>query len=385
MSVEATTCPISGLYQPQTHLKNLFYGPSCVQNHLLDVLPAPGTSRAFIITTRSLATKTPLIATLETILSSAGHHGGTFSTISQHGPVAEVDEATELVAKNADIDTIISVGGGSPIDAAKTISYRMNERRGKFLCHITIPTTLSAAECTPGGGYTKSDGTKTGFMAPEMGVSAIFYDSTFARYTPRRLWVATGMRAVDHAVETMYHPYATEMPWKAMATWAFGTLVDGLPKVREDGSEEEDDLRTRLMLAAFASSGFRGRNFKGGMGLSHSLGYALGSPYTIPHGETSCLTLGEVVKLKAKSRKDAQQIARLLPSIGGEQSNDVLADGQEVGNRINDLVIALGLRQTLTERSVGKDQIPTIVARSTGGAAGGPLYDEVTNLVEALF
>jgi alcohol dehydrogenase class IV len=69
--------------------------------------------------------------------------------------VAQLDEATELVLQNPNIDTVISIGGGSPIDSAKVLSYRVHEKRGAFLNHITIPTTISAAECTAGGGYTK--------------------------------------------------------------------------------------------------------------------------------------------------------------------------------------------------------------------------------------
>ena len=279
MAVEASSSPLSGLWQPQSHLKNLYYGASCVEKHLLSTLPSQS-SKAFIITGRSIATKTPLIQQLETLLGPT-HHAGTFSQIKQHGPVAEVDQATDLVARDASIDTIISVGGGSPIDAAKTISFRTNERTGHYLVHFTIPTTLSAAECTAGGGYTKADGVKTGFMAPEMGVSAIFYDPGYAKYTPTRLWLATGVRAVDHAVETFYHPYATEMPWKALSIWALGVLFECLPQAKSSHPNDED-VMTRLMLAAFASSGLRGKNVKGGMGLSHSLGYALGSPYGIP-------------------------------------------------------------------------------------------------------
>ncbi|KAL1988832.1 hypothetical protein VTN96DRAFT_7716 [Rasamsonia emersonii] len=279
MSTKSSTSPLSGLWQPQDHLKHLYYGPGCVQKHLLDTLPSPD-SKVFILTVTSIATKTPLIQQLETLLGEH-HHAGTFSRIKQHGQVAEVDLATEEVAADPSIDTILSVGGGSSIDSAKTISYRMFERRGKFLTHIAIPTTLSAAECTAAGGYTKADGVKTGFAAPGMGISAIFYDAEFARYTPAKLWLATGMRAVDHAVESYYHPYAAEMPWKALSNWALATFFECLPKARESHPKDED-LITRLQLAAFASSGLRGKNVKGGMGLSHSLGHALGSPYGIP-------------------------------------------------------------------------------------------------------
>ena len=60
-------------------------------------------------------------------------------------------------------------------------------------------------------------------------------------------------------------------------------------------------------------------------------------------------------------------------------------DAQEVGSRINDLVATLHLRQNLTEIKVGKDQIPIIVGRATGGKTEGPLFDAVAQLVEGLY
>lgn len=289
--VECTNSPLYGLWGSQPHPKHMFYGPSCVRKHLCSILPSSA-SRVFIITGRTIARSTPLIQDLQTLLGP--YHAGTFAAISQHGPVAEVEQALEMISADDTIDTILSVGGGSPIDSAKTISYRINERKGRFLTHITIPTTLSAAECTAGGGYTGPDGVKLGFMAAGMGVTSILYDPEFARYTPPRLFLATGIRAVDHAVETIYHPNSSEMPWKALACWALGVLFECLPKIatlqhsRDTASvpapadASHDDTITRLLLAAFASSGLRGTNFAGGMGLSHSLGHALGSPYGIP-------------------------------------------------------------------------------------------------------
>ena len=102
-------------------------------------------------------------------------------------------------------------------------------------------------------------------------------------------------------------------------------------------------------------------------------------------GETSCLTLGDVVKLKAEDAEDAKQIARLLPAIGGQASGDAREDAREVGGRIIELVATLGLRQTLTGKGVGKDQVPIIVGRATGGMIEGPMYDAVTHLVEGLY
>ena len=102
-------------------------------------------------------------------------------------------------------------------------------------------------------------------------------------------------------------------------------------------------------------------------------------------GETSCLILGDVVKLKADNAEDAKQIVRLLPATGGKASGDVREDAREVGSRIIGLVTTLGLRQSLTERRLDKDQVPIIVGRATDGITEGPMHHAVKHLVEGLY
>ena len=146
-------------------------GLGLLNGHLLECLPSEA-SRAFITTGSSLAAKTDIVRRVEALLGQK--HAGTFSRIGQHAPVKNLDEATELVAMDDKIDTIISVGGGSPIDSAKAISYRLNdEKQVPFLHHITIPTTLSAAECTLIAGYTNRDGMKVSVSHPQLAPKAI--------------------------------------------------------------------------------------------------------------------------------------------------------------------------------------------------------------------
>jgi alcohol dehydrogenase class IV len=377
---ESTQHPLAGLWKP-THLAQLYYGPESVKKHLAECLPNE-TSKAFIITGSSLATKTQLIKQVEELLGDK--HAGTFSKIGQHAPIEQLDEATELVNKDSSIDTIISVGGGSPIDSAKAISHRVNEKIGKFLYHITIPTTLSAAECTLAAGYTDKTGLKTGVAHPKLAPQAILYDSSFALETPPWLFLSTGMRAMDHAMELMYHPTSTEMPCRMLALSAAGDLFKYLPKYKQNPKDE--DAITRLQLAAFASLGFWGLNVKGGLGLSHTLGYAMGSPYQIPHGITSCMSLGHVLKLKAgNSKDDAEQIARMAPFIGLRRSEDDVKDATAVGDAVLRLVEDLGLKTNLTEKGVGKDQLHVIAKRATGGKEEGDAYEQVKKLVEGLY
>ena len=374
---ESANHSLSGLWQPN-RLECLYYGPSTVEKYLASCLPSPN-SKAFIITGSSLATKTPLVSQVEKILGSQ-HHAGTFSNITQHAPVAQLDEATDAVGKDSTIDTLISIGGGSPIDAAKAISYRVHEKGGEFLYHITIPTTLSAAECTFGAGYTNKEGMKVVFAHPQLAPHIIIYDAKFAVETPQQLLLSTAIRSLDHAVELMYHPITTEMPGKSMALSAIEALFTYLPKTKDDPKNEE--YITRIQLAAFNSLFSLGKGIGKGLGLSHSLGYALGSPYGIPHGITSCLTLASVVRLKAENAEDAAQLARILPFIGQTRSGDNKADATKVGDAIDELINGLGLGSSLKQYGVGEDQIPKIVKLATKSEEG-ELYEKVSSLVRS--
>ncbi|KAF2152019.1 Dehydroquinate synthase-like protein [Myriangium duriaei CBS 260.36] len=388
--MESSTSPLSGLYIP-TQLSKLYYGPSTVSEHLVSCLPT-SSSKAYIITGSSLS-KTPLISDVEKTLGD--HHAGTFARIGQHAPVADIDAATDKVLADEKIDTIISIGGGSPIDSAKLISYRWNERRssssssssspndkGKYLHHIAIPTTLSAAECSGGAGYTDSSGLKTGVFAPGLVPSVVLYDAHFISHTPPHLFLSTGLRALDHALETLYHPTATDLT-RSITVAAAGDLFAYLPKYKADPHDET--AVTKLQLAAFASLGFLGLNLKGGLGLSHALGYALGSPYSIPHGVTSCLTLGKVVQLKAKTDKVAAgQIVRACEAVGVKRTGDDQADAINVGKAVESLVERLGLKTDLNHYKVDKSETGTIVKNATRQTEG-PVFDAVKGVVETLW
>ena len=86
--------------------------------------------------------------TVENILRERDAYGATFYEIGEHAPVAGIRAGLQKF-KDSGADVIVSVGGGSPIDAAKAILYFVHEERGgSCLPQIAIPTTLSAAEYT---------------------------------------------------------------------------------------------------------------------------------------------------------------------------------------------------------------------------------------------
>lgn len=211
--------------------------------------------------------------------------------------------------------------------------------------------------------------------------SAIIYDSKFVLETPPHLVTSTGLRALDHAAEIMYHPEASQWT-RLMALQAAGKLFKYLPLYKQNPKDEA--VITQLLLGAYASLGFLG-SVTQGLGLSHALGYALGSPYGIPHGITSCITLAAVVRFKAEQSADAaREIARLAPFVGAKSSGDDKKDSEAVADAIQKLVDDLGLTTNAKDKDVGEDQIPVITKRASGKEEG-PEFDKVKGLVKSLF
>jgi 3-oxoacid CoA-transferase len=142
----------------------------------------------------------------------------------------------------------------------------------------------------------------------------------------------------------MYHPLASEVPTKRLCLEAIKDLFTYLPQSKANPKDAE--VRSKLFLACYAS--LFPFLFSGGVGLSHSIGHAIGASYAIPHGVTSCLSLAPVVRLKASNSNEAKQIARIIPYVGKETTGDNSKDAQVVADAIANLVEELGLKTTLT-------------------------------------
>lgn len=122
-------------------LQVLHYGPGSV-SQLPSTLSKLGASRALILSGQSIA-RSPVFTAVSSALGSA--HVASFTDIGQHTPVAGIKRALEVL-KETGADVIVAVGGGSPVDAAKAISYYRKEQGGEgWLRIVAVPTTLSAA------------------------------------------------------------------------------------------------------------------------------------------------------------------------------------------------------------------------------------------------
>jgi alcohol dehydrogenase class IV len=242
---------------------------------------------------RLRATRPAIVTTRSLVDASArlGVGAVTTVTIGQHAPIGQVDAAVERV-REAGAAAIVSFGGGSPIDAAKMIAVRLGLAE-RALPHLAVPTTLSVAELASGAGFTDETGTKGGMRDPRLLPDAVIYDPVLALDTPMPLWLSTGVRALDHAVEGFLaegeHPFNDVMALEAIRR-LFVVLPAAKAKPRDIACRGECQLAAWFSFTLPAASA---------SGLSHVMGKQIGARHGIPHGVTSCLLLPHVIRYLA--------------------------------------------------------------------------------------
>jgi maleylacetate reductase len=329
-----------------------------------------GAKRVLLTTTRSL-TDSRLVR--EVISALGDRCVGKFSAISAHSP-REAVIAGASVAREADADHLLAVGGGSVVDATKTMLIALWRdvrdvdalsalavKRGTpplsmlasdRIRMTAVPTTLSAAEFTFGAGITDVQRkVKMHFRHPLMGPSTVILDPAATLETPMELFLSTGMRAMDHAVErwcsVLPHPVAEGLTLQAM-----GMLGASMPAVKA----RPDDLEARLncQLAAWLTMIAPAALVPNGA--SHGIGYILGGYAGVPHGITSCISLPAALQWNEPVNAERQKAVAEKLGRPGARPCDVMRD----------FVKSLGLPTRLSDIGIGADRIPELARQYDG-------------------
>ncbi|KZT04586.1 iron-containing alcohol dehydrogenase [Laetiporus sulphureus 93-53] len=352
---------LKGSYAWTETLKGVYYGSGSLKTALPKLLHIVGGTKALIVTGKSLYEKTDVVKRVEAVLKERQAYGGTFHEIRQHSPVADIHKGLK-VFEDVGADIIISVGGGSPIDASKAILYFHQQKTGgEFLKQIAIPTTLSAAEYTEGAGYTNEEGSKVLVANPQLAPAGIILDAELTLATPEWLCLHS---------ENLYRPFVPP-PIKHLCYAALADLFKYLPESK--ANPEAIDVRQRLQIASWMSLWpLKPEKYSGAGLLSHTLGHKLGATYNIPHGITSCLTLAPTVALKAQiaSEEDKEWLSGVLFHLREQPTGS--------------LVKNLGLQSNLEEYKVPKTDVPKI-AELAVGSRDDPTYPQVVKLLEGLY
>jgi maleylacetate reductase len=320
-----------------------------------------GASRAFFLMPEPIHQDPEFFGALEEALG--GRIAGVYDQLPAHSPLPDVFGAAKQ-ARDAGADLIVSIGGGSNIDAAKMIQFALAV--GKFemdevldarkdaarhfpskIRNICVPTTLSGAEFTYfAGGRNPRTMLKDPFSIPGILPATLILDQKLSTGTPQQLWLSSGLRAMDHAVEALCSPRMHPMG-EVLGVEGIARLRAGLTITHGDPS----DLEARR--ASQYGGWFAAIGLMSGvpMGISHAIGHVIGSVFDVPHGLTSCIALPSVMAWNydaAPAKFDA--IARALGGTKGHQAPDLLRS----------FIASLGLPTTMGEVGLGRDAFDAI-------------------------
>jgi maleylacetate reductase len=328
--------------------------------------------RVFLLVGGHLRRETDEIARIEAALGD--RCAGAWDGMSAHTPRGDVLAAT-LAAREANADLIVTIGGGSLTDGGKIVAlmlrhgvttrggfepFRTYVRRdgtvvnppfaGPEVRIICVPTTLSGGEFnTLAGSTDEASRHKQGYEHRLMAPISVVLDPALTVHTPEWLWLSTGVRAVDHAVETLASK-ASNPFCDGMAGSALRLLAEGLPSSKGDPRDLEG--RLKCQIGAWQSM----IAIVGGvpMGASHAIGHVLGGTCDVPHGYTSCVMSPYVLAWNAEH--DARRQRRISEGLGRP---DVAA-----GEALDAFIRGLGMPRTLREVGVQASVLPLIAERT---------------------
>src|SRR5579859_6575591 len=140
---------------------------------------------------------------------------GIFTDLPAHVPESRVGMALDACI-GAGAGSIIALGGGSVLDAAKAVSYLHHCEKGVYLPIAALPTTLSGSEFSHYFGITETAAGhkfKRSYAVRETVPKLVAIDPILIAATPRGLLLPSAIKALDHAIEGMrqvdrHHPHA---------------------------------------------------------------------------------------------------------------------------------------------------------------------------------
>lgn len=359
---------IAGCFTVQAQERIVYGKPA--ETAVIEEADHYGARRVFAVSTRSLTCHDN--GPLQRITRALGKkHVGTFAEISAHNPVGDAIAAAAR-ASAARADLLLAVGGGSVVDAAKAVqlclwhgirspqamdSYIARRAKGDAIPlpsnpvrTVSVTTTLSAAEFTPICGLTDSR-TRNKVLLSHRLLSpiSVILDPSVTLATPEWLLLSTGIRAVDHAVETYCCPQASPAT-EPLSLQGLRLLSHALPRIRavpEDLIARQDAQFGMWQAVAGVAAGCN-------TGASHGIGYVLGGTFGVAHGHTSCVLLPAVLRWNSHVNADRQRALSAAMGAPERPAADLVAE----------LIAGLGLPRTLRELNIGRESLDEIARRA---------------------
>lgn len=255
-------------------------------------------------------------------------------------PERIVHEAVDLL-RDADVELVIGLGGGSSLDVAKLTAVLVRSRQplnemygigkvtGSRLPLVLFPTTAgTGSEVTPIAVITTGETTKMGVASPLLYADLALLDAELTLGLPPKATAATGIDAMVHAIEAYTSKHKKNPVSDALAKAALGLLAPNLVAACRNGQDR--NAREAMLLGAMLA----GQAFANApVAAVHALAYPIGGIFHVPHGHSNALVLPHVLRfnLGAAAPLYAELADVVVPGASGsaEQKAQAFIDHLE--------------------------------------------------------
>jgi alcohol dehydrogenase len=291
-----------------------------------------------------------------------------FSHVEEN-PTTRVVQECVAVARDGGIDTIVAVGGGSSMDAAKGCNFiltnggRMQDYWGvgkaakPMLPLIAIPTTAGTGSECQSFALISDEKThqKMACGDPKAAPRVALLDPLLTLTQPTLVTQCTGIDAVAHALETAVTRKRTELSW-LLSRESFQLAVQHLPLVLR----RRDNLQARAAMQLAAA--WAGAAIENSMlGAAHSAANPLTAHYEIIHGRAVGMMLPHVVRFNGGSAPARRVYAALARSarLAAWQDSDQRAFGSLLA-ALERLLDAAAIPRRLSDYDIPRSALPTL-------------------------
>lgn len=342
-------------YVPSVNL----IGPGCIKE-IGDYIRELGYQKALLVTDEFLK-GSGLLERVTAPLDQAGIAYVIFSDVDPNPTCKNVYDGLAAL-KASGCDFIISVGGGSPQDAASCISIMatnggkpqdyegLHKSKEKGLPVVAINTTAgTSAEITINYVITDEERKVKMVMVDKNSLALMSVnDPELMLSKPAALTAATGMDALTHAIEALVTPGAYGVT-KKLSMGAIELIKEYLPRAVANGQDIE---AREAMVHAIFLGGMAFNN--AGLGYVHSMAHQLGAVYNLPHGVCCAMLLPVVERVNAKHVPAAfRDVAKALGMQIQDQSDEACA--AYAIHEIEQLSATVGIPKKLTELEIREE------------------------------
>lgn len=399
--------------------EKVYIKKGCLPVALDELKNVMGKKKAFIVTD-SFLYNNGFTKCITDKLDEIGVVHTTFFNVEPDPTLSSAQEGAKQMAAFAP-DTIIALGGGSAMDAAKImwVMYEYPEvdfmdmamrfidirkrvytfpKMGAKAYFIAIPTSAgTGSEVTPFAVITdQNTGVKYPLADYELLPDMAIIDTDLHMSAPKGLTAASGIDAVTHALEAYASMMATDYT-DGLALQALKVIFKYLPSAYENGNTDVEAREKMANAATMAGMAFANAF----LGVCHSMAHKLGAFHHLPHGVANALMIDEVIRFNSSDApvkmgtfsqyshpKTKRRYAEVAESLGIDGKNDD-EKVKKLISAIDELKEKVGIKKTIKDYGVDEkdflDSLDEMVEQAfddqcTGANPRYPLMSEIKQM-----